>query len=142
MHLIAYTSTLSAPDKGLQSTINEIVEKAKTYNSTNDITGVMFISKRRVLQILEGEFNALTALMGKIALDSRHSHIHTLFDEPVSERGLPGWSMKFCDLGHSKEMELHDLQVITEDYKKVLKAETAAVVDLYKTFAEGKRAKE
>ena len=142
MHLIAYTSTFTGPDERLQSTIEEIVSDAQTYNPTVNVTGVMFVHKRRILQILEGELSAVRGLMEKIARDSRHSQIHTLFDEPVSERGLPGWSMGFLDLDDNKEMELQDLQLMTEAYKKVLKAETAAVVDLYKTFANVKLSSE
>ena len=142
MHLIAYTSTFTGPDESLQSTIEEIVGNAKEYNPTIDVTGVMFVHKRRILQILEGEHSAVSGLMEKIARDPRHSQIHTLFDEPVTERGLSGWSMELIDLDDNQQMELHDLKVITEAYKKVLKAETAAVVDLYKTFAKVKRSSE
>jgi hypothetical protein len=50
------------------------------------------------LQVPEGERVAVLALYKKIAQDSRHDRITTVFQGVAPERDFPYWSMGFHDL--------------------------------------------
>ena len=93
---IAYVSStrelLSAED------IAQILSKSRENNGRRGITGMLLYKGGNVLQVLEGEKEALAQLFQKISQDERHHRVMKLYEKAISEREFPAWSMGFHDL--------------------------------------------
>lgn len=77
------------------SDLDELLEKARTYNSTLDITGVLLYSEGTFFQVLEGEQQAVEELYEKISLDTRHDKVLMLARRKLKERNFGEWRMGF-----------------------------------------------
>ncbi|WP_297766531.1 BLUF domain-containing protein, partial [uncultured Muriicola sp.] len=55
--------------------IQEIVEIAKSFNSSNDISGCLIFDNGYFIQILEGDEEKVTQLYLNIKKDRRHTHL-------------------------------------------------------------------
>jgi hypothetical protein len=97
---MAYISRLTA-DMGDDELVTLTVQ-AQRRNLSLDVTGVLFMSDDRVLQILEGDRRALSWLFPRINADPRHRHVIRVLDCPIDQRVFEGWSMRLMneqDLG-------------------------------------------
>jgi len=72
-----------------------ILATARTFNKAHDITGCLLFHKGQFLQILEGEFEAITELYSKIKKDSRHTDVITLHMKEIDNRIFDQWSMAY-----------------------------------------------
>jgi len=79
-------------------------------NSSQEITGLLLYGRRWFIQLLEGEFNTIDALLEKICKDDRHTDVEILYRGPGEKRLFPTWSMGVISLDHS-EVEL-DIKAI------------------------------
>ncbi|WP_086929891.1 BLUF domain-containing protein [Agarilytica rhodophyticola] len=76
----------------------EILNVARSFNSANDITGLLLYKDQSFIQVIEGDIKTLEALYARINDDDRHFRIRTLVKEPISERKFPDWSMGFQNI--------------------------------------------
>jgi hypothetical protein len=72
---------------------DSILRKAHTWNTQNDITGMLCEGQGVYLQALEGERGAVTGLYARIHADPRHQNLELLHCESITERRYRGWSM-------------------------------------------------
>ena len=85
--------------------LNSLLERARAYNQSRSVTGLLLYKDLSFLQVLEGHKSELEALFASISADSRHFRIKLLVDmEAIPERSFPEWSMGFQRLG-----DQHDL---------------------------------
>jgi hypothetical protein len=92
MHELIYVSEAQgnlAPDE-----IFQIIEQSARNNPSAGITGFLIYRGGRFLQLVEGELNALDALLAKLRLDPRHHSLQVLATRPIAERSFPRWWMK------------------------------------------------
>ena len=136
MHLIVYTSEFAGTDSELESTVEAIVAKARISNQANGITGVFFNCGRRFLQFIEGEFDAVNALMAKLSADPRHRNVSILFNESVPERGISRWSMDKFNVGTSATLDLEYLQMVRDACRANFQTRTETIVSIFKGFIE------
>jgi len=80
---------------GLQTAAltESILRKAHTWNTQNDITGMLCEGQGVYLQALEGERSRVTSLYARIHADPRHKDLELLHCESIVERRYRGWSM-------------------------------------------------
>jgi hypothetical protein len=97
----ASTATREMPRQALFDLLTE----ARRYNTKAGITGLLLYQNGQFLQVLEGEADPVRALFKRICNDKRHTRIALLFEELVSERQYPDWSMGFQALDGSEWME-------------------------------------
>lgn len=93
-HLV-YTShsrLVGDPDEVTEQ-LNAILEKARSSNADNGITGALLLNGDRFAQVLEGTQQAITDLYFKILEDSRHDRVRLLSLKPVEARTFADWSM-------------------------------------------------
>jgi hypothetical protein len=79
--------------------LDDIESKSLAANDARDVTGLLIVNGRRILQILEGRESAVLELYGKIRSDPRHviaKLVSTVEDE---ERMLLTWNMVVRDVG-------------------------------------------
>lgn len=73
----------------------QLLDKARTFNASQGITGMMIYHRREFMQLLEGEQEAVQSLYDRIADDSRHQQLRKIWDGPIRERGFSDWGMAF-----------------------------------------------
>lgn len=83
----------------------ELLAYARKRNSIDGITGLLLFQGKHFLQVLEGDTAAVHATFKRICADPRHTQIALLFEDLVSERQYPDWSMGFQALDGSEWME-------------------------------------
>jgi hypothetical protein len=93
MHHIIYLSRATVPMP--ESTLTALLEKARSYNHVQAITGALFYNQGQFVQLLEGEEIAVTTLYAKLLRDPRHTGLLKLADKPIVERSFASWAMAF-----------------------------------------------
>ena len=87
-----YLSTLSA--NFTNDDLLSIQESSQRNNKLNNITGLLLIRGKHVLQILEGSENAVNACFKKISKDARHAISFTHKIGIIPKREFSNWAMK------------------------------------------------
>jgi hypothetical protein len=87
--------------------VEELVRSAIDHNLRAGITGALVLADGRFAQVLEGPREGVAALMGRIAIDPRHTSVRVVSTGFVSERRFPNWGMiqrrylpQYADLTH------------------------------------------
>jgi hypothetical protein len=80
-------------------TLTESIQrKAHSWNTQNDITGVLCQGQGVFLQVLEGERGKVTNLYARIHADPRHKDLELIHCESITERRYGDWFMAHVDL--------------------------------------------
>ncbi|MDU0112701.1 BLUF domain-containing protein [Psychrosphaera aquimarina] len=90
---IIYTSTIS--NDITPKEIEKILTKAQSNNDKKDITGMLYFSRNKFLQCLEGGRVSINETYHTILNDTRHSNIILLNYEEISQRVFSNWSMAY-----------------------------------------------
>ena len=83
--------------------IKDILDRSRTNNAIDNITGALVYNGGHFLQCLEGSRYAVTRRFIAIANDKRHKDIELLSFSPIPERRFPGWTMGYVgrtDIDH------------------------------------------
>ncbi len=76
-----------------EQVLNAILEKSRSYNPSNGITGILCYSGKFFLQVLEGNRQEVSRLYNKIVSDPRHEKVEILLFEDINERRFSNWTM-------------------------------------------------
>lgn len=93
---LVYVSIETRPMTGQD--IEDILKKAREFNSAHDITGMLLYRSGYFIQALEGDAEVVDKLYEKISRDPRHRNILTVYNKPIESRAFSNWSMGFKDL--------------------------------------------
>jgi hypothetical protein len=85
-----------------------LLRYARRRNAAEGVTGLLLYQGGHFLQVLEGDPEPVRAIFKRICKDPRHGRIVVLFEEVVSERQYPDWSMGFQALDDIDWMEFPD----------------------------------
>lgn len=77
--------------------LEEILLDARSGNEARDITGVLVYVDGVFLQIIEGEREAVLALMASLRGDARHSSIKVFYEAEIEERTFASWRMAYLN---------------------------------------------
>lgn len=92
MHRLIYKSRASGEiDK---ETFRDILYTSIELNRSNGLNGVLFATKSRYLQFLEGEYEKINTTFSKIKKDSRHTDIDLITFGAVEKGIFDNWSMR------------------------------------------------
>ena len=90
---------LSCPVEMLTDTdLDDIENKSLAANDARDVTGLLIVNGRRILQILEGRESAVLELYEKIKNDPRHDIAKLVSTVEDEERMLLTWNMVVRDV--------------------------------------------
>jgi hypothetical protein len=70
-----------------------ILEKSKSYNKRENITGILCQGSGLWMQILEGERSKVNVLYSRIMSDRNHHNVELLSMEEITQRRFGEWSM-------------------------------------------------
>ncbi len=88
---LIYVSKAAGPQSSALT--DSILRKAHTWNTQNDITGVLCEGQGVFLQALEGERGNVTRLYARIYADPRHKDLELIHCESITQRRYGEWSM-------------------------------------------------
>jgi hypothetical protein len=85
--------SVATPEVLAAGVLEELVVHAKERNTACGITGLLVLSGKRFLQVLEGPVSFVNELLAKIMADPRHSRVELLAYEMVAVPIFYDWSM-------------------------------------------------
>lgn len=95
--------------------INNILAKSRKNNTSLDVTGALLYCNGNIIQVLEGDQDALESLFVKIERDPRHSRVIKLFQGPVPQRSFETWAMGYNTTDIRNMEELKDQLLFIEN---------------------------
>ncbi len=81
-----------------QADLRNLLAKARSYNGSVEITGLLLYHSQSFFQILEGQEEVVAPLYARIQRDPRHDRLMLLSKTIEEERSFGAWSMGFVDL--------------------------------------------
>jgi hypothetical protein len=99
MPLIKLVYASAATKPFTQNALQELLSKARTFNSRVGISGLLLYHEQSFFQILEGPQEVVIPLFAGIERDPRHERVLLLSrKENEEERNFAAWSMGFIDV--------------------------------------------
>ena len=77
------------------SDMTHILNSSRKNNAEKNITGILLYHEGNILQVLEGEEQAVTDLYRKIKRDTRHKNLIQMMQGTCTEHNFADWSMGF-----------------------------------------------
>jgi hypothetical protein len=77
---------------------SQILETARAFNKSHDLTGVLCQGKGLYVQVLEGDRSVVNSLYRRIAADSRHVDAEIVLFGEIKNRQFKDWSMALVNL--------------------------------------------
>ena len=90
---LVYTSTAIQPMP--KSKLYKILADSRVNNKLADVTGALVYADGNFLQVLEGNQEAVSNLVEKIAKDRRHKDIKVSFQTDIERRTFKAWEMAY-----------------------------------------------
>jgi hypothetical protein len=90
---IIYSSKSATPMQ--VDELEDLLEQARHRNAEKGITGALVYVDGAFLQILEGEFQPIKELMGKISRDFRHETVSVLQEGAIPSGSFSDWEMAY-----------------------------------------------
>jgi hypothetical protein len=135
LHCLLYTSY--TPEPLDREALLAILTSAREANARNDVSGILLYGHSRVMQFLEGPYDAVEATFRRISRDRRHSMVQVQVRRPLSERRFGQWTMAFDHMGDTIEVPgVVDLRVIDPIPDPAVGRLDSAIMQL-KNFREG-----
>lgn len=116
-----------------------ILQESRRNNAQANITGLLLYLNGSIIQVLEGEKQAIEALYKRIEQDQRHTHVICVLNRPISHRLFARWSMAYETLSTS---QLDDIETIVASFRNqasVSPADDAVILKTLKAFYETNR---
>lgn len=79
------------------SSLQTLAENAAIHNSNEGITGYLWLKKKQFVQYIEGEAQALNALMLRIEADKRHKVLYKVEEATLKRQRFPDWHMRYIE---------------------------------------------
>lgn len=95
--------------------IEEMLQKARPFNSEQGITGCLLFHEGEFLQYLEGNQIRVLRLYDKIKNDPRHKDIELISHGDRAERWFKDWEMAFEDF-YGDNDQISYLKLLVEDH--------------------------
>jgi hypothetical protein len=136
MFQIVYMSSLVTDSPEI---LPAILEVAVRNNKRDDITGMMLYAVGNVIQVLEGDRDAVLKTFKQIEADARHGGIFVLIEHTIAERQFASWSMGFKQLSKSDLEKLPDVTHVfrAREDEISLRGNAGDALVILKSFAEG-----
>ncbi len=118
----------SAPSEGIdKSEFQELLQRSQERNQLYDITGYIFLSKTKIVQLIEGNDDMVDRLYNRITTDNRHENVMTIRDKKIEKRTMIGWDMAIIDFWNAKKDKFDEFSLLDKLY-------SSTDIDLIKAF--------
>lgn len=130
MYRVIYLS--SAVNSMNEFELDDLLQKSRATNLSNNISGVLLHIDGDFLQVLEGEKQNVMALFEKIKHDPRHQSILTVIEGKIQNRQFIDWSMGYKSTKYQEINKIEDLENF--DRKTLFEAGGKTVMIFLETF--------
>lgn len=134
VHLI-YASRAAQPLT--EEELVELLNMARTSNSSIGVTGMLLHCEGSFFQVLEGEEKIVSALYKKISKDPRHEDIVKIIQESIEERAFGEWSMGYARAKKEQLKSISGLNDFFQSKKCLGEIDTGRARKLLTAYADG-----
>lgn len=99
MYQLVYVSTATRPFKNAE--LAELLEKSRSNNAADDVTGMLLYHDGNFFQVLEGDYDAVTRVFRRVERDPRHQAVSVIYEDESDEPAFGEWSMAWCEVNES-----------------------------------------
>ena len=92
-----------------------ILERSRRVNPQYGITGVMLYVRGSIVQVLEGEQQAVEQLYRNIEVDPRHYDVERIMTRPITQRQFAERNMGYETISTSQLEEIHGMVRLNTD---------------------------
>lgn len=85
----------STANSSVDANVEQILDSARTFNKTEDVSGVLWFDGDIFIQVLEGQREAVSRTYHRIAADKRHQDIELVECVAIDERLFGDWTMGY-----------------------------------------------
>lgn len=96
VYFLLYVS--SATNLFSRTDLEVILDMSRRNNTALAVSGILLYKDGNLMQLLEGEKQAVVNLYAKIGQDPRHHDLTMIWDGTEDQRQFPSWSMAFRSL--------------------------------------------
>ena len=136
MHFLVYLSDYTGPAEHITEVLTDICTASRRNNAEVDITGLLFFQKGVFLQALEGNKDAISALMRRVDEDPRHANIQILVDEPIKKRSFGEWHMDSLNMDEHKALDPDVLLQFKQDFSKQMQMDAGFFIEAMKMLVK------
>ncbi len=120
----------SIPDKGIKkSEFQELLQNSQERNQMHHITGYIFLSKTKIVQLIEGDDEVIDALYNRIKNDTRHTDVSMILDKEIEKRTMMNWNMAILDFWNDEKATFDEFSLLDKLY-------SSTDIELIKAFQE------
>lgn len=119
-----------------ESSLPSLLEQWRDYNAKTNISGILLYVRGSIVQVLEGEAQAVETLFDRIQIDHRHTDVTKVMNRPITERLFPDWTMGYETIT-DWQMEGIKGTVILDEYRNAsltIKPDEPFIMRLIKVF--------
>jgi hypothetical protein len=95
--------------------VQELLSKSRLANAGKSITGMILLSGRHCLQVLEGPADGTDHLYSRILLDPRHRWVTRMSRDRIVDRDFEQWSMGSASITSADLEELVGIEDFVRD---------------------------
>ncbi len=78
-----------------ESRLPALLEQWRDDNAKANISGILLYVRGSIIQVLEGEAQAVETLFDRIQTDRRHTDVTRVMNRPIAQRLFPDWTMGY-----------------------------------------------
>ncbi len=131
-YCITYFS--SAVQTTTQQIVVDIVNFSRVKNARLGITGVLLYINGHIVQVLEGQQQAVEDLYNSIQADPRHTDVRTVIHRPISQRLFSQWYMGYETLTTQQYEEVRDIIALDPRQESAWDIDQPVVVRMLRGF--------
>ncbi len=113
-NLVSKTYLSKAVDVFSDHDLNQLLTNCRRNNAAASVTGALLYHNGYFMQLIEGQLDAINAIYDRIQADPRHEVLSVLFEDEISARFFPDWTMGYRA---AEDMPLDSLNTIYETAK-------------------------
>jgi len=120
----------SIPKNGVdKGKFKELLASSQQRNQARDITGYIYLSKTKIVQLIEGNDIIIDALFNRIKIDNRHTDVVVILDKKIEKRTMMNWNMAILDFWNAHNGKFDEFSLLDKLY-------SSSDIELIKAFQE------
>ena len=113
-NLVSKTYLSKAVDVFSDHDLDQLLTNCRRNNAAASVNGALLYHNGYFMQLIEGQLDAINAIYDRIQADPRHEVLSVLFEDEISARFFPDWTMGYRA---AEDMPLDSLNTIYETAK-------------------------
>ena len=94
-NLVSKTYLSKAIDVFSEHDLHQLLIHCRRKNAAASVTGALLYHNGYFMQLIEGQLDAINAIYDRIQADPRHEVLSVLFEDEISARFFPDWTMGY-----------------------------------------------